>query len=227
MFVCVFVCLFGEHYQQRIDYSFLPIPPTSVLSPISRFPLLLATPTPPPNLPHTDAPSPDQLVDVRLQRQHLRRTVKKIADKEADAKAKMMQSMRDGRMDVAQVHAECVMRQRMEQARTHRVLATVERLYDDMMRAMRAIPAGGKRTAEAGPQAAYISAVLNDVRMLAACPATELTGDEANRLIEQVMAEIRVQMSPNSRTAAAVPDETTPTRQQDELIRRLNDLRRP
>lgn len=143
-----------------------------------------------------------------------------------------MQCMRDGRMDVAQVHAEVVLRQRMELARTHRVLASVERLYDDMQRAFRALPADAaasttKQSTDASPLVERMAAVQADVQLLASTGSTtEVLADEANQLIEQLLAEIRLQMTPERRTNG-VKDETTPTRQQDELIRRLKDLRRP
>lgn len=139
-----------------------------------------------------------------------------------------MQCMRDGRMDVAQVHAEVVLRQRLELVRTHRVLANVERLCDDLQRVLRAMPADPKAVA-ASSLVEQLAAVQADVRQLetAGTPAAVLES-EANQQIDQLLAEIRQQMSPERRPRGGVPtDETTPTRQQDELIRRLNELRRP
>lgn len=174
-------------------------------------------------VPHAAA---DQLIDVRLQRQQLRRTVKQLTARADDARSQLMQALRAGHSEVAQVHATTALAQRMQLAQTHAVLAAVERLHDDMVRVFRQRPAGALAGADASTLAQQIADVQASVALLNAAPRSEADAAEAERLIEQLMDEIRVDGgSPGKRQPPL--DASPASRMQDELAERLRNLRRP
>lgn len=140
--------------------------------------------------------------------------------------AKLMQCLQtNGSLNLAQVHAENVIRLRMDLKQLESVLINCEVLSDEMIRVFR--ETGDRSIAvtsnEIPENVQHVKQQLDDIYTT---PMTEVSKDEANALIDQLLLDIRARQLDDQ----AVPRDAAglnASQQQNELMRRLRELRRP
>lgn len=168
--------------------------------------------------PHTDL-----LLDIRLTANDLRRRIRKCEAEESTQLTRLRQSIRDGRSHISTVHAENVIRQRIELVRLETTLGQLVALADRLKEAIINASASGAQFTGGGAPALdatmladrqLVQSLLQTARLSAAVAVQPV----ASAQVEELMASL---LGTNEDGLASVA-----SMQQDELMTRLRSLRK-
>lgn len=161
---------------------------------------------------------------MRLAANDLKRRIKKCAGEESAQLERLRRTVREGNRQLAQVHAENVIRRRNELVRLHHALGQVVALNDRLKQLL--LSPGSKDMLIPCAQAqdtlrADAAEVKESIAGIPVGDMTPVSAVQTQELIHQLEDELAFEAGTSDRFASVA------SQQQDELMERLRSLRKP